>query len=336
MIDTTDTTTAVATVSREPARAPHDEGLADCGRASNSRYVVDLCRCDACRAAHARAQADRTRRKLYGRELFVDAGPVRERLERLYALGYTTRELARLGISKSEQRAVTSRHERTGKPVTRVTRAFAEKVRAVSGRALSDGQKVPAAPARALVAGWVRDGISVAEIHRTSGVALSTLYALHEGRVERVVYRNLKALVDHRDELDMARPRVPASESFQTVVAIDKYGNEGRPMSVSAWAEEAGVDVRLALVALRGGAVVCGHRLRQATEGDLAKAPKVLWACYRGERLVASAQTKEQLAEAMGVSIEAILTASLACYEAKGGTRHGRSRMSVVRVALDG
>ena len=309
-----------------------NEGLADCGSASNSTYTNRLCRCDACRAAHAKAARDRKRRRLYGRELFVDAEPVRERLRLLYSMGYSERELARMGIPKSAQGAVCRAHQRTGKPVTRCTRELAERVMAVSGRALSDGQRVPAAPARALVAAWVRDGLTVAAIHRATGVSLATLREVAGGRRRKVAWRTLRALLDHRDELDMARPRVPLRELAQTVVATDKFGNDSAAMGAAKWAAMVGVDVRLVLVALRSGAAVAGHRLRAATDGDLARAPRRGWVCYAGDVPIAAARTKAELAEALGTTV-----GTVECYASPShGAKSGRRGRIVERVTLDG
>ena len=65
------------------------QGLADCGRASNGRYVAG-CRCDACKAARSAYERGRARTRGYGRPTeFVDAEPVRAKVRQLQAQGYT-------------------------------------------------------------------------------------------------------------------------------------------------------------------------------------------------------------------------------------------------------
>ena len=183
-----------------------NEGMRDCGRASNGRYVQG-CRCDACRHAHATAGKARELRAIEGRPYFVDAAPVRERLISLYAMGYTQREIERYGVSRSVQGGLMRGHHRTGKPVRRVRRETAEKLAAVRGRRLTPGERVPAGAARLMVRGWADAGVPVARIERVTGVDRQTLDRLRHGDGDKVQARTLLALLDHKDELDdMARP----------------------------------------------------------------------------------------------------------------------------------
>lgn len=178
-----------------------NEGMPDCGRASNGRYVSG-CRCDACRAAHTREWKRREWRNLTGRTYYVDAEPVRRRLEELYAMGYTRRELDRMGIHKSCQYNLTTAHHRTGRPVERVRRETAERVMAVSGRKLAPHQLVRAEAAEALVRRWAEMGVPVARIARETGINRQTLDKLRHGRERRVRAETLLALLDHRNALD--------------------------------------------------------------------------------------------------------------------------------------
>lgn len=74
----------------------------------------------------------------------VDASEARELLERLFAQGYTWREVSRLtGLSKSAINSIVNAHWRTGKPVARVRRETIEAILAAAGRrSLSAGQYV--------------------------------------------------------------------------------------------------------------------------------------------------------------------------------------------------
>lgn len=314
---------------------PHNEGLADCGSASNSNYINRLCRCDACKAAHAKAESDRNRRRLYGTDLFVDAAPVRERLERLYAQGYSQRELARLGVPKSDQNAIMNGHQRTGRPVTRCTRALAQKVMAVRRRDPSDRQRVPADQAAAIVRLWVISGLSVLEIERVTGVNKQTLYDLNNGRRETIEYRNLRALLDHRDELDLARPIVSRQERHLLVVATDKYGDDLGPMMAEDLARKIAADVRMVLVAARSEKTVRGWRVRRA---ELIPSPATnprpgcYYVCYKADVPVATARTKRELAEMLGVGITTIESWASPSYRAKAAK--GRNRTIVERVSV--
>ena len=198
---------------------PFNEGVADCGRASRGRYASG-CRCDACRAAAAAYERDRTRRRAYGLPgAFVDAAPVRERLERLYAVGYSVREVERIsGVSRSEQYQITHRHWRTGEPVRSVRRETAEALDAVRGRSLKDCQMVDARPAVALVRRWMQAGLSASEVSHVSGVDVQVVRALNDGRRSYLQWRNLRPLVLAKDELDARCPRMPSDRPRKSKV----------------------------------------------------------------------------------------------------------------------
>lgn len=314
--------------------APHNEGVADCGRASNSEYINRLCRCDACRAAHAKAEADRNRRRLYGTDLYVDAQPVRERLERLYAQGYTRRELARLGIPRSDQYAIMNHHQRTGRPVTRVTSELARKVLAVRRREPSDRQRVPSAKAAAIVRVWIISGLTAIDIERATGVNRQTVYDLNNGRRETIEYRNLRLILDHRDELDLARPSVPRQERHLLVVGTDKYGEDTAPMMAEDLARLVGADVRMVLVAARSDRTVCGWRVRRAelVPSQAQGSPRYAYVCYKGDEVRATAGSKRELAERLGVGLTTIETWAAPSY--KAGKGQGRKATVVERVAI--
>ncbi len=242
---------------------PHNDGVADCGNASNTAYTRDLCRCDACKAAHSKAERDRYRRKLYGKQLFVDAGPVRERLLKLYELGYTVRELNRMGISRSNQYALTTKHNRTGKPLTRCNREFANKVMAVAGRKLGDNQLVPADAAVALVRSWVRHGLSYMQISEVSGVDTQVIYALNNRRRKKVYSRTLRSLVEHHDELDKM---AGITDADMMVIARDRYGNETKPMTAYSCSVFIGTDLGAVVAAARSGHALGHYTVRPAKE----------------------------------------------------------------------
>lgn len=183
------------------------EGLDDCGRASHGRYVSG-CRCRACKAANS--DYERRRKMRLVREecgapsMWVDAAPVREKLLRLYAQGYTAKEIERVcGVGHTQQYQIVHRHWRTGKPVSRVLRRTKDAIFAVRGRrSLTAGQRVDAS----WMAGWLREyrdkGVSVAEMSRTCGIDRQVLDALIHGTRSQVRARTLYAFVTAKPALD--------------------------------------------------------------------------------------------------------------------------------------
>ena len=182
------------------------DAITDCGRASNGRYVQG-CRCDACRAAHTTAQKMGKWRNANGKTYFVDAGPVRERLLALYALGYTSRELERYGVNRATQRALVHAHNRTGKPVKRVKRETAEKLEAVRGRKLTPSQRVPADAAMLMVRTWHDSGLPLVRIAEVCGLQRDIVDSLYHGKQRQVKAGTLATILRHKGELDdMASP----------------------------------------------------------------------------------------------------------------------------------
>jgi hypothetical protein len=193
------------------SRPTVNEGLADCGHASHATYVVGRCRCDACRRANAKYEHDRTLRKLQGRELFVDADLARRKVAELRERGYTVKEIERLsGVGHTWMHSLTRFHPRTGKPVTRCSRANYEALCAIDSRDPSDGQRVDAAPAVALVRRVNDAGLPLAEVARVSGVDYQVVRSLFHARARTCEFRNLRALFAAKDELEARCPREPS------------------------------------------------------------------------------------------------------------------------------
>lgn len=179
-----------------------NDGLSDCGHASNGRYSQG-CRCDACKAAHSKAWKMREWRNITGNTYFVDAEPVREHVKRLYALGYTRNELVRVGVPKSTLNALVNGHPRTGEPTTRIKRETAERIFAIKGRRLKQCQLVNASAATMMVRGWHDAGVSVAEMVRVTGLSRSTLDNIVHEKVDTVYAGTLICLLDHKQDLDI-------------------------------------------------------------------------------------------------------------------------------------
>lgn len=168
--------------------------MKDCGKASRGRYVQG-CRCDACRAAN-RAYERKTR--LFGFESgFVDAEPVRAHIERLLAHGYTKREICRIsGVNRTTMRAITVKHNRTGKPVEKVNAEAARKIMAIDGRRrLRAAQLVDVRYIRQGLERCLQEGMSVAAVSRVTGIDRQTLDRIRHRRAARCTAKTLHAWV---------------------------------------------------------------------------------------------------------------------------------------------
>lgn len=190
------------------------EGLADCGHASRGRYVQG-CRCDACRAANTEYAKRRERSKAYEaaggkKPYFVDAGHSRYLLRMLYGMGYSQRELGRLGIPKSTQHALTHAHSRSGKPLTRVKRETVERMAeiAVSGeRKPSPGQLVDSSWLREQLEMYMSEGMTLTQVAEATGVDRQALYGVIRGRKE-VKAATVAAFAVGKKALDKERHRM--------------------------------------------------------------------------------------------------------------------------------
>ncbi len=137
-------------------RARHRHGTHAC-------YVLDLCRCDECRAAHTRYEKQRLR-WVAGvlAPPMVDAAPVRAHIRRLMSAGMGLDTVAaRAGVGHTTLGAIV--YGRADRPTRRVRREVAARILAVIPD-LADGAKVPAGEAWRIVSelvarGWTRAAI---------------------------------------------------------------------------------------------------------------------------------------------------------------------------------
>lgn len=184
------------------------QGMEDCGKASRGRYVMG-CRCDACKAARSAYERSRQRRKAMESfgfpKSFVDAGPVRKRLLDLREEGYTVEEIERLsGVGKTQQRNITAKHWRSGKPVEKVRRETKDAIFGIprGRRSLAMRQRVSAE----WMAGWLREyrdsGMSYALMSRISGIDRRVIGSLIAGTREKCEARTLHAFVVAKPALD--------------------------------------------------------------------------------------------------------------------------------------
>lgn len=145
--------------------------MGSCDRPSNTRYTIELCRCDGCRAANTAAERRRSRARAIGERTWVPGDEVRERIRILQANGMSRREICRAaGLSGGSWNGLMHRHWRTGKPVTRVKRETAERIFAITRRHYSPGQQVSREPMDRRIVEMLREGYSIAAQARISGV----------------------------------------------------------------------------------------------------------------------------------------------------------------------
>ena len=178
---------------RERLRETTD-GLEDCGKASHGMFVRG-CRCRACRDANNEYERSR---HLFGYETrFVDAEPVRQHVRWLKSRDYTNREIEHLtGCAHSTMHNLMVRHWRTGQPVKRVNREFAEKLMALgttdTRRWLTPAHKVKSDMGRQ-VDEFYRNGLSIAEMARTTGLDRQVLDRIRKRPSGRVRAETLRA-----------------------------------------------------------------------------------------------------------------------------------------------
>lgn len=151
-------------------------GMADCGRGSTSGYAAG-CRCDACRKASVDYNRARRRRLAYG-ELSkkVDAEPVRMRIEKLVAMGYSRAEIARAsGLGTTTIYRIEHMRSRTGKKLSKVSRATKDAIFSVRFRRLEPDQLVDASEIARDVARWKEAGLTVVHMAERIGCGREVL-----------------------------------------------------------------------------------------------------------------------------------------------------------------
>lgn len=100
---------------------------------TRAAYVADRCRCPACRQANREAAQGRRRAIAYGRwQPYVDAGPIREHLQRLREAGLGIERIIQLsGVGSGTVRQLVYGDRRTGAAVRRVRPATAARLLAL-------------------------------------------------------------------------------------------------------------------------------------------------------------------------------------------------------------
>jgi hypothetical protein len=135
-----------------------------------NRYVIDKCRCRPCRDAAHEYEVRRRRDRLYGRECYVNAEPVRQHVRELQAAGMGWKRIARkAGISCSVMwKLLYGCPQRNMGPSKRVTPKTADAILAVE-LDVAGGAYVPAGPTWMRIHGLIAHGYSKAWIARQLG-----------------------------------------------------------------------------------------------------------------------------------------------------------------------
>lgn len=118
-----------ASLSRDSIRGCcHREAYHEHG--TRRAYVADRCRCDACREANRRYAQIRAKAIAYGQwHPYVDAGPVREHLDRLRNAGIGIERLITLsGVGSGTVRRLIYGHRTTGLPAPRLRSVTADRL----------------------------------------------------------------------------------------------------------------------------------------------------------------------------------------------------------------
>lgn len=128
-----------------------------------NRYVLDQCRCDACRKAATAYERMRIRQSAYGRwQPYVDAEPARQHVRALMVTGLGWQRVARLaGVSTGGvSKLLYGAGDRNMAPSKRIRPETARRLLAVTGDSKADAALTPARPTWRLIEGLVALGYS--------------------------------------------------------------------------------------------------------------------------------------------------------------------------------
>lgn len=176
---------------------------------TRSRYNSG-CRCAECRRANCEYEKRRVRMRAHERmgrpAAMVDAAPVRDKLLRLYASGYSEKEVCRLtGLSRSTLRGITKVHHRSGRPVRRVRRETKDAIFSIGNRrSVAPHQLVDASWFSEWAGEYVRRGLTIRDMEAVSGIDYQVLRALARDRPEKIEGRTAYAFLVAKPALDRA------------------------------------------------------------------------------------------------------------------------------------
>lgn len=183
------------------------QGLADCGRASNGRYVAG-CRCDACKAARSAYERGRARtRATAGRPSSWTPSPCAPRFGSCRRRATPTPRWSAWRASPTPRSTGScARHWRTGRPVKRCRRELKDRLCSIKGqRRLSQAQRVDASWMAEQLRSYRLHGVSAAEMARRIGCDRQVVDALLHGKRGRVRAETLYKFMLAKPGLDEMR-----------------------------------------------------------------------------------------------------------------------------------
>lgn len=201
-------------------RVHHEHG-------TRNAYVLDKCRCRACRDGNTQASRDRDRAQLYGRyeSPYMDAEPVREHVEQLRSVGMGLKTIAaRADVSNSTLgNLIYGRNGRTTGPSRQVRRHVAARVLAVKPDDLAKGACIDSTGTVRRIKALSATGWSLSELGRRLDITPSNMLAiLDRPRVRASTARATRRLYDELWDTP------PAQETWSQRIAYSRAHNYAR------------------------------------------------------------------------------------------------------------
>lgn len=202
------------------------------------KYVIDKCRCDACREASRIAEKKRRRERLYGIEAYVDAEPARQHVRDLGRQGMGWKRVAKAaGLSPSTVWKLMYGDDKRGRaPNKRIRPGTAEAILSVE-LDLAPGAKVPSNGTRRRLQALVALGYSqsrlAAELDMMPANFGRTLH--HNSEVRKTTADAVVALYDR---LSMAPPVGTDHRSKISVTRAKNYAAHMMWLPPLAWDDE--------------------------------------------------------------------------------------------------
>ena len=171
----------------------YNHDVKDCGGVHSTNYT-NGCRCDACKEWSFVKSKSHKLRKLRGEvDHLVDAGPTREMILRLRELGYTNKELNRFGVHRIHEILYGSGKVRV---------STERKVMEISGRRLTDSERVSNKAATMLITGWRERGLTDAEIGEMCGLGRQTIPDIRKGTRSMMEAKSLGKILKAKPAID--------------------------------------------------------------------------------------------------------------------------------------
>lgn len=197
-------------------------------------YKGARCRCQSCKDANARYQAQYTRELAYGRELTVDPARVREHLEPLVERGMTAGRAARVaGVSRATVGRILGRHGNA----QRVSAEIAEALMALGAEHLPTPRSVSALGTRRRIRALHAVGYSRQEIADASGVPATTISRALNPKTRTVGGAVARAITEAFDRADPAGPRHADPILARRAARIQREARAAQWATPTAWSD---------------------------------------------------------------------------------------------------